>query len=240
MLRTVLDVPPSADRTLALLVDRDEDTRALYSEYLRLARFDIDETADGREALAKAVARRPNVIVTETRLPGISGFELCRLLRDDVLTRTIPILIVTADAFAPDVQRAREAGASEVLVKPCLPDVVLEAIRRLLAQSAALRERSTAAREKAGAQLGRSVQLIDRSFGHRPTLARSHNRCETVTPPVSPPLLICPECDGPLIYERSHIGGVSAHHSEQWDYFKCLAACGTFQYRQRTRKLRKV
>lgn len=43
----------------------------------------------------------------------------------------------------------------------------------------------------------------------------------------------------PLQYERSHIGGVSHVHAEQWDDYEC-AACGTFQYRQRTRKLRRV
>jgi len=43
-----------------------------------------------------------------------------------------------------------------------------------------------------------------------------------------------------LKYLHSHIGGVSARHSEQWDYFECPGACGTFQYRERTRRLRKV
>ena len=42
------------------------------------------------------------------------------------------------------------------------------------------------------------------------------------------------------MYRRSHVGGVSSKHSEQWDYFDCEAGCGTFQYRTRTRKLRKV
>jgi hypothetical protein len=43
-----------------------------------------------------------------------------------------------------------------------------------------------------------------------------------------------------LTYERSHIGGVSERNSEQWDYYECPSGCGTFQYRQRTRKLRRV
>jgi hypothetical protein len=43
-----------------------------------------------------------------------------------------------------------------------------------------------------------------------------------------------------LQYLRSHVGGVSALNSEQWDYYECAAGCGTFQYRQRTRKLRQV
>ena len=49
----------------------------------------------------------------------------------------------------------------------------------------------------------------------------------------------CPTCDRPLVYERSHIGGVTERFSEQWDYYTCTG-CGPFQYRQRTRALRSV
>jgi hypothetical protein len=59
-------------------------------------------------------------------------------------------------------------------------------------------------------------------------------------PPASPPQLICPDCDRPLDYKSSQVGGVSVRNAEQWDYFICGAGCGTFQYRQRTRKVRKV
>src|SRR5690349_114225 len=60
---------------LALLVDRDLDTRRMYAEYLRLSGCAVEEAEDGREALAKAISHHPNVIVTETRLPGINGFD---------------------------------------------------------------------------------------------------------------------------------------------------------------------
>src|SRR5690349_15896226 len=107
---------------LALLVDRDPDTRQMYAEFLRQSQCEIDEAEDGREALAKALAHHPDIIVTETRLPGINGFDLCRLLRDDEMTREIPIVFVTGDAYAQDVKHAESAGADAVLVKPCLPE----------------------------------------------------------------------------------------------------------------------
>jgi hypothetical protein len=67
-----------------------------------------------------------------------------------------------------------------------------------------------------------------------------HERHDTTAPPVTPPALICPQCDQLLAYQRSHIGGVSARHADQWDYYECPAGCGVFQYRERTRKLRRV
>src|SRR5438128_3379079 len=97
----------------------------MYSEYLKQAHCDTDEAADGRDALAKAIARRPDVIVTETRLPGIDGFELCEILRRDTITRTIPIVVVTADGIPSSTERARTLGADAVLIKPCLPEVLL-------------------------------------------------------------------------------------------------------------------
>jgi CheY-like chemotaxis protein len=227
---------------LALLVDRDPDTRRMYAQYLQLSACDVDEAEDGREALAKAIARHPDVVVTETRLPGINGFDLCQLLRRDPSTTKISIVFVTGDAFEADLRRAERSGADAVLIKPCLPDKLIAEIRRVLRQSAELRMRGTTTRAKFAEQAERSQVLIGRAHGNmrRVMLSRAHKRADTTEPPTVPPALICPECDLPLKYLHSHVGGVSARHPEQWDYFECTAGCGTFQYRERTRKLRKV
>jgi len=225
---------------MALLVDRDSDTRKMYAEYLKLSSCLIEEAEDGREALAKAISYLPDIIITETRLPGISGFDLCSLLRQDEATSAIPIVVVTGDAFDMDVKRAQRAGADAVLIKPCLPEALGAEIVRLLDQSSALRERARAVREKAHDQLEKSDRLIERSRVTRRTmLSRSHARHHTTTPPAAPPVLMCPSCDRTLRYLHSHIGGVSIRHQEQWDYFECPGNCGTFQYRERTRKLRR-
>src|SRR2546430_1626636 len=104
---------------LVLLADRDADTRLMYAEHLRQLAYEIDDAEDGREALAKAISRRPAVVVTETRLPGISGFELCRLLRHDPLTETIPIVVVTGRRVCErrDARRSRRRrrGAGQTM-----------------------------------------------------------------------------------------------------------------------------
>jgi len=195
---------------LVLLVDADADTRRMYAEYLRLSSaWAVDEAADGREALAKAISRVPAVIVTETRLPGLSGFDLCRLLRSDAVTADLSIIVVTGDALEADVARARMAGADAVLVKPCLPDRLCGELKRVAEQRVTSREQE------------RSIASA------------------TVDAQLTPPPVVCPACDTPLRYLRSHVGGVGRHR-EQWDYFECAAGCGLFQYRQRTRKLRRV
>jgi CheY-like chemotaxis protein len=227
---------------LALLADGDADTRLMYAAHLRHLTYEIDEAEDGREALAKAISRCPAVIVTETRLPGLSGVELCRLLRNDPSTRRIPIIFVTGQVLESDVTLAETAGADAVLFKPCLPERLASEMRRILSQSYELRARGQVARESIAGQVARSNELIARSQAtvRRVGLSHSHQRGDTTAPPTPPPPVVCPACDTRLRYVKSHIGGVSERHREQWDYFECGRGCGTFQYRQRTRRVRRV
>lgn len=198
----------------ALIVDHDDDTRRMYAEYLRFSGWRIDEAADGREALAKALAAPPDAIVSETRLPGINGYDLCALLRRDAATRRVPIVVVTADAYAGDETRARGCGADTVLVKPCLPEDLASELQRVV--TARQRDNTVPATAKRAAL---RASLIPRQ------------------PPAT---VICPRCQRPLAFDRSHVGGVDIRRPEQWDYFTCPGGCGTFQYRVRTRRLRKV
>jgi two-component system, cell cycle response regulator DivK len=229
---------PPFEHSSVLLVDCDQDTRLMYGEYFRRFAIDLDQASDGREALAKALIRPHDVIVTETRLPGINGYDLCRLLRRDTSTQSTPIIVVTGEAQPTNLERAHRSGADVVLVKPCLPDLLLSEMRRLTSRSDELRAHSHALRARADEQLSRAHDLQQRM--RRRALSRTFVRADTTKPPVDPPVLVCPACDRPLIYQRSHVGGVSERHAEQWDYFECPKGCGNFQYRQRTRKLRKV
>jgi DNA-binding response OmpR family regulator len=233
---------PLAARTRALIVDHDPDTRRMYADYLTRSAWIVEEAADGREALAKALSQSPDIIITETRLPGMSGFDLCNLLRTDAATRGTPIVFVTASALDADLLKAQRVGADSILIKPCLPATLLAEIRQLLEVSAALRERSRVARDNMRDQVARSDRLMDRSreSPRRTMLRKEHARHDTTTPATQPPALVCPDCNRLLKYLRSHIGGVNARQPEQWDYFECATGCGTFQFRERTRKLRKV
>lgn len=229
--------PLNPDGVLRVLfVDLDTDTREMYGEYLRRsAVIDFEEASDGREALAKALTQPRDVIVTETRLPGIDGYELCQLLRRDLATKTTPIIVVTGESVPHNLERARKSGADAVLVKPCLPDALLAEIRRVTGRLHELQQRT-----RPQAPVTRLQDATARPAVTRRSLSRRFAREDTTTPSSPVPHLLCPVCDQSLVYRRSHIGGVSERHSEQWDYFECLRGCGAFQYRQRTKKLRRV
>ena len=208
-----------------LIADGDSDTRALYRECLRGLEGDVIDAADGRSALVSALVHRPSLVITDTRLPGFDGYDLCDVLRRDVMTRTVPILVVTSESMPSELDRARTAGADLVLIKPVSPATLLLEVERLLKQP---RERGSSQGSPAGAG------------SRRVTAQKAHLRVMTVSPPVRPRDLVCPSCDRPLTYEHSHLGGVSVKHSEQWDRYTCPWKCGEFEYRLRTRTLRKV
>lgn len=211
-----------------LVADADDDTRALYRESLSLAGCDVVDAADGRDALVKALTHRPTLVITETQLPIFDGYTLCEVLRRDSMTRTVPILVVTEEKHPPELDRARDAGADSVLTKPVSPDALLNEVQRLL-------RRPPMPSKETGTRKDTAAPLAERPK----SLAKAHLRFETTAPPAQPPELICPSCDRPLLYECSHVGGVSTRHAEQWDDYTC-SSCGTFIYRHRTRKLRRV
>ena len=118
---------------LVLIVEDDPETRHYYADALHRSGFDTDEAHNGHQALARALASpRPDLILTDIAVPGLDGIELCRKLRADERTRQIPLLAITGyeDRHYPD--RARSAGADQVLLKPCDWDVLVSAARRLL------------------------------------------------------------------------------------------------------------
>jgi twitching motility two-component system response regulator PilH len=226
---------------LALIVEPDDGTREVFGGVLTAVAFEIEYADDGRDALAKAIGHQPGVVVTATRLAFIDGYVLCSLLRSDQLTARAAIVIVTDDSNAGGIARARSSGADSVLIKPVLPQALLQAVERRHSgpPKASLCAGAPGRRSDAPALELRASEISLAERSTRP-LVCVHQRFETAAPAKVPPLLRCPSCDQTLQYVGSHIGGVSARRSEQWDYYACAKACGPFQYRHRTRRLRRV
>ena len=106
--------------------------------------FDTDEAHNGFQALDKATATSPDLILSDIAVPGLDGIELCRRLRADPRTAAIPILAVTGhdDRHYPD--RARAAGANQVLIKPFAAETLVAEARRLLNEGDDIRDGSIA------------------------------------------------------------------------------------------------
>jgi CheY-like chemotaxis protein len=111
-------------------VDDAEDSRAMYGEYLRHAGWEVEETANGLEALHVVESFAPDVIVMDLAMPELDGVSAIRRLKHDPRLRAIPIAALTAhpmrtaDAFA--------AGCDAVYLKPFAPSALAEALTKTL------------------------------------------------------------------------------------------------------------
>jgi two-component system, cell cycle response regulator DivK len=105
----------------------------MYRDFLSEAGFRIADAHNGNQALEKARELKPDAIVTDLAVPGMDGFEFCRALRQSAGMREIPILAVTGHSeYLDQPARFMQAGITQVLVKPCPPDVILRELQKLL------------------------------------------------------------------------------------------------------------
>jgi two-component system, cell cycle response regulator DivK len=121
------------DAPLVLIVEDDLSTRVMYRHLLADAGFRTEDAHNGHQALEKARDTRPDAVLTDLAVPGMDGFEFCRALKQLATARDIPILAVTGHSeYLHEPDRFREAGITQVLVKPCPPELIVRELRRLL------------------------------------------------------------------------------------------------------------
>jgi len=118
-----------------LIVDDDRDTLTLYAFALGESGLVVDQATTGAEAVAAARANPPAVIVTDLTLPDVDGIELCGELRVAAGPGLSGLIVLSGSSDAAQHERARRAGASEVLTKPCLPADLEGVIRAALSSA---------------------------------------------------------------------------------------------------------
>jgi two-component system, chemotaxis family, chemotaxis protein CheY len=126
-----------------LIVDDDPATRLLCSINLQLEGLRVLEAADGRRGLARARFERPDLVLTDVKMPGLDGFQLAEALRLDERTRQIPLIFLSGETTAAHETRAHEAGALAYVTKPFDPPALASLVAGVLARSGT-RERSGA------------------------------------------------------------------------------------------------
>jgi len=122
------------EQPLVLVVEDYQDAREMYAAYLQFSGFEVAEAGNGIEAIEKTRALLPDIVLMDLALPRMDGWEATRRLKNDELTRHIPIVALTGHALAGHAEGAREAGCDAFVTKPCLPDALVAEIKRLLDQ----------------------------------------------------------------------------------------------------------
>jgi CheY-like chemotaxis protein len=115
-----------------LVADDERDIRELIGFTLRFAGFEVVLVADGVEAIEQAPLEKPDLILLDVRMPKVTGYDVCRHLKEDPATSAIPIVFLSAKGQDGEIQEGLDSGAVEYIVKPFTPDDLTEQVRDVL------------------------------------------------------------------------------------------------------------
>jgi putative two-component system response regulator len=166
------DVLPRRRLPRILVVDDNPDTMKLMQELLATRGYDVVAVGDAAAAEAEVRSFPPDVILSDVIMPGKSGYELCRDLKDDPATRLIPFVLITGLSDREDKLKGIEAGADDFLNKPIFSEELFARVKSLLKLKEFTDELETA--ESVLCTLGRSVESRDPyTEGHCERLAQN-------------------------------------------------------------------
>jgi CheY-like chemotaxis protein len=115
-----------------LVAEDNAEQRSLYAALLGGVGYRVVEAGDGAEAVELTRRERPGLVLMDVTMPGTSGWNAVRTLKEDPTTRDIPIIVVTGLANAWDRDASMASGCDEYLAKPVPPVRLLAEVRRFL------------------------------------------------------------------------------------------------------------
>src|SRR4051812_3083413 len=123
-----------------LIAEDEQDVLNLLATNLKAAGFQVIKAEDGESALEQARNALPSLVILDLMLPGMSGLEVCRVLKAEPDTRRIPILMLTAKAEEVDRIVGLELGADDYVTKPFSPRELVLRVRSILRRSSGVQE----------------------------------------------------------------------------------------------------
>lgn len=105
-------------KSRVLIVDDNEDVLTTYRIVLERLGYEVVEAKNGRECLAQTEKKPPDLVLLDALLPGLSGSEVCRLIKETALTGHIPVVAITASMSGGTREAMAQVGADEFLLKP--------------------------------------------------------------------------------------------------------------------------
>jgi CheY-like chemotaxis protein len=119
---------PQPTSVLVLVVEDYEDARVLYAEALEHAGFVVETAEHGLDGFEKAKRMHPHVVVMDLAMPVMDGWQATELIKSTPETKRAAVIVVSGHATSMGIERARNAGADHVLMKPILPQQLVTAV----------------------------------------------------------------------------------------------------------------
>ncbi|HVF25181.1 MAG TPA: response regulator [Anaerolineales bacterium] len=117
-----------------LIAEDERDIRDLVAFTLRFAGHEVSAAANGEEAVELATRVNPDLILMDVRMPRMTGYEACKVMKANPDLKDIPVVFLTARGQETEIQQGLEAGAEEYLLKPFAPDQLTTRVKAILAK----------------------------------------------------------------------------------------------------------
>ncbi len=120
--------------TKILIAEDERDIRDLITFTLRFANYEVVAASNGEEAVSLAKQEVPDLILMDVRMPRMTGYEACAMIKAESNLKDIPVIFLSAKGQDSEIQAGLQAGAVEYLLKPFAPDQLTARIETILAQ----------------------------------------------------------------------------------------------------------
>jgi signal transduction histidine kinase/CheY-like chemotaxis protein len=148
-------------KNIILVVEDSSEARSYIRESLE-PEYKIMEAADGEEGIRKAKGIIPDLIISDIMMPGADGYELCRVLKNDINTSHIPVILLTAKASEADIIQGLETGADDYITKPFNTRILCARIKNLIDLRSHMQQKIQ--REMTFKPVKMSVSQMDKKF----------------------------------------------------------------------------
>jgi DNA-binding response OmpR family regulator len=117
-----------------LIAEDEPDIRELVAFMLRFAGYEVLAASNGEEAVQTASREIPDLILMDVRMPRMTGYDACRIMKANPDLRDVPVVFLSAKGQEAEIQSGLEAGAEEYLLKPFSPDELTNRVRTILSK----------------------------------------------------------------------------------------------------------
>ncbi len=115
-----------------LIAEDEPDIRELVAFTLQFAGYEVVSASNGEEAIQLAKDELPDLILMDVRMPRMTGYEACKILKQDPNLVETPVVFLSAKGQEAEIQTGLDAGADEYLLKPFAPDQLTERVKSIL------------------------------------------------------------------------------------------------------------
>src|SRR5512146_1427365 len=117
-----------------VIAEDEPDIGELVAFMLRFAGYEVLAAANGEEAVQCATREVPDLILMDVRMPRMTGYDACRLMKANPNLRDVPVVFLSAKGQESEIQSGLDAGAEEYLLKPFSPDELTNRVRSILSK----------------------------------------------------------------------------------------------------------